>query len=182
MLNPSENCLPNSIPLHSILESFVDGILLLTPEGDELYCNDFARKICQKLNHYKPVVSSIPREIWRVCQMVLKSCSLHSGENTITESEVLLDGAALLRIRVQSIPLEATETPCLLVMLEDHEESLRNRAIAEAKQYKLTPRQSEVWLLRRVGCSYKEIATELYISPNTVRKHLKDIYLRQRAY
>jgi DNA-binding CsgD family transcriptional regulator len=51
----------------------------------------------------------------------------------------------------------------------------------EVDQYGLTPRQAEVWLLRRANYTYKEIAAELYISLNTVKKHMKDIQAKRET-
>ncbi|NJR70496.1 MAG: SUMF1/EgtB/PvdO family nonheme iron enzyme [Synechococcales cyanobacterium CRU_2_2] len=50
---------------------------------------------------------------------------------------------------------------------------------AEIQRYGLTHRESEVWQLHRQGYSYDEIAGQLYISRNTVKKHLKAIALKR---
>jgi DNA-binding CsgD family transcriptional regulator len=70
----------------------------------------------------------------------------------------------------------------ILVNLEDCQQASRDRAVAEVKQYELTAREAEVWLLRRSGYSYREIAEQLYLSVNTVKQHLKHIYTKQKAY
>jgi DNA-binding CsgD family transcriptional regulator len=67
------------------------------------------------------------------------------------------------------------------VTLEDRKQSTQKAAIAEAKKYDLTPREAEVWLLRRAHYSYKEIAAKLYITVNTVKKHLKSVYAKQQV-
>jgi DNA-binding CsgD family transcriptional regulator len=41
--------------------------------------------------------------------------------------------------------------------------------------------EAEVWLLRRRHYTLKEIATELSISINTVKKHLKNIHAKREA-
>jgi DNA-binding CsgD family transcriptional regulator len=51
--------------------------------------------------------------------------------------------------------------------------------IAEVDKYGLTPREAEVWLLRRAKYALKEIATELSISLNTVKKHIKNIHAKR---
>lgn len=61
-------------------------------------------------------------------------------------------------------------------------QAIHNLAMAEMNQYKLTPREGEIWLLRRLGHSYKEISGTLYISVNTVRKHLKNIYAKRKQF
>jgi DNA-binding CsgD family transcriptional regulator len=60
--------------------------------------------------------------------------------------------------------------------------TITNTAIAEdAKQYNLTPRETEVWYLKQTNYSYKQIAATLYISVNTVKKHMKNIYFKQQT-
>jgi PAS domain S-box-containing protein len=44
------------------------------------------------------------------------------------------------------------------------------------RNYKLTPRQQEIVLLSLKGYSNLEIAETLYLSPHTVKDHLKDIF------
>ena len=43
---------------------------------------------------------------------------------------------------------------------------------------KVTPRDREVLQLLMQGCSNKEIASQLNISPRTVKQHLRTLFLR----
>jgi len=43
---------------------------------------------------------------------------------------------------------------------------------------KITPRDEEVLQLLVQGCSNKEIAEQLQISPRTVKQHLRTLFLR----
>jgi DNA-binding NarL/FixJ family response regulator len=45
-------------------------------------------------------------------------------------------------------------------------------------QIKITPRDREVLQLLMEGCSNKEIASQLHISPRTVKQHLRTLFLR----
>ena len=45
-------------------------------------------------------------------------------------------------------------------------------------QIKITRRDNEVLKLLVQGCSNKEIASELRISPRTVKQHLRTLFLR----
>ena len=45
--------------------------------------------------------------------------------------------------------------------------------------YGLTEREGEVWMLRLQDYSYQEIADKLYLSINTVKKHMKTILAKQ---
>lgn len=43
---------------------------------------------------------------------------------------------------------------------------------------KITPRDGQVLSLLVQGCSNKEIAEQLHISPRTVKQHLRTLFLR----
>jgi len=43
---------------------------------------------------------------------------------------------------------------------------------------KITPRDEQVLQLLMQGCSNKEIASQLHISPRTVKQHLRTLFLR----
>jgi DNA-binding NarL/FixJ family response regulator len=45
-------------------------------------------------------------------------------------------------------------------------------------QVKITPRDEQVLQLLMQGCSNKEIASQLNISPRTVKQHLRTLFLR----
>jgi DNA-binding CsgD family transcriptional regulator len=81
-----------------------------------------------------------------------------------------------LRVRTQWLELKENNKSYLLVTIEDQYLATRNLASLEAKNYGLTPRETQIWLLRRTHCSYQEIASRLYITLNTVKKHMKNIY------
>jgi DNA-binding CsgD family transcriptional regulator len=68
-----------------------------------------------------------------------------------------------------------------LVTIEDRQQSTHNAALTDVKKYGLTPREAEIWLLRRANYSYKEIADRLFITLNTVKKHMKNIYAKQEG-
>jgi DNA-binding CsgD family transcriptional regulator len=99
----------------------------------------------------------------------------------VVESEVECEDAKL-RIRAQWLNLEAVETPCLLVRLQDENQAMQGLAIAEAQSWGLTERETQVWVRRRAGCSRKQIAEELYIALDTVKKHLKNIQTKRQIY
>jgi DNA-binding CsgD family transcriptional regulator len=168
--------------LQRVIESFIDGILILTEQGEWVQSNEHARQICEKLTPGKLQPNSVPEEIWRVCRALIESRSSYPNQPVILESEITTDKQTPLRVRVRWFRLNAISSPCLLVILEDRYESIQNLAIAEVDKYGLTPREAEVWLLHRTNYSHKEIAEELYISLNTVKKHLKNIHAKRKAF
>jgi DNA-binding CsgD family transcriptional regulator len=166
--------------LETVLEGFIDGILILSCAGELIYSNQLAQSICQRLNQNSASTKDVPQEIWRAGQALIESCELYFNQEIVIESEVPL-GETVIRIRVQWLQLNSVQSPCLLVRLEDQQQVLRNLANAESDLYGLTPRETEVWQLRRLGYSRKAIANTLYIALDTVKKHLKNIYAKQQA-
>ncbi|GAB4205160.1 MAG: hypothetical protein Fur006_60970 [Coleofasciculaceae cyanobacterium] len=176
--NTQEQLLDN-IFLEGVLEGWMDGVLLLTVQGEWLYANHLARQICQQLSHNQSHPNLVPKEIWRVCQALIDSRQFYANQPVIMESEITTDESLAFRIRTRWFNLDDAKHPHILVTLEDKRQSRQSLAIAEAKQYELTPRETEVWSLRRANYSYKEIAAKLYITLNTVKKHVKNIRAKQ---
>ena len=56
---------------------------------------------------------------------------------------------------------------------------LQEIELVVAKRYGLTKRETEVWRLQRGGLSYQQIAKKLFISLNTVKRHLQSVHGKQ---
>ena len=186
MMNLEKSNAPSQYPqealFRGILESYVDGILILTERGEWVQANDYAHCVCSRLMQPQSSAQSkrIPQPIWRVCEGLIESQSIESDQPVIIESEIANAQFPALRIRARWFKFNASERPCLLVILEDRRQSTQYLALTEADQYGLTPRESEIWLLRRANRTCKEIADELFISLNTVKKHIKNILAKQK--
>jgi len=50
--------------------------------------------------------------------------------------------------------------------------------VRDLNEIKITPRDAQVLKLLVQGCSNKEIASQLKISPRTVKQHLRTMFLR----
>ncbi|HEY9628206.1 MAG TPA: LuxR C-terminal-related transcriptional regulator [Coleofasciculaceae cyanobacterium] len=161
------------------IEDLIDGILILTDQKKILYVNDSARRILQQLNQAQSSFELVPAEIWHICQSLIHSRNLFPEQQWMIESEVFTDSSAF-HIRVRWLKLTSVEHPCLLLIIEDRYQAIRNMAIEESERYGLTPREQEVWILHRSGLTYKQIAVQLCITPNTVKKHMKSIYVKQK--
>jgi DNA-binding CsgD family transcriptional regulator len=164
----------------AMLESFIDGILILKTEGELIFINEYARCICRQLMPNSDTNNEIPEEIWRVCQSLIESRQLFPENKIILESEIATSQGLKLRVRARWLQLSAGNDNFLLVTVEDCNQYAQSLAIADSKKYHLTQREAEVWQLRRANLSYKEIANQLYININTVKKHLKNIYAKQQ--
>ena len=169
---------PHSNLLQTVVESWIDGILILTKQGQWVEANEAARSLCNQLSQQQDHPSLVPKAIWDICQELICNSKALPQQPIVLESELLVDGIAL-RVRVQWFNLEETDRLYLMVILEDRYQSNLNRAIVEVDHFHLSPREAEVWLLHRTGYTYKAIAKELFISLDTVKKHLKSIRVKQ---
>ncbi len=60
--------------------------------------------------------------------------------------------------------------------------SMQKQRHPEEDKYQLTPREKELIVALSQGISYKTIATNLFISVDTVRSHIKNIYAKMQAH
>ncbi|UBF24720.1 helix-turn-helix transcriptional regulator [Kovacikia minuta CCNUW1] len=164
--------------LQAVLEGFVDGIVVVTDQQEIIYTNATAQSICAQLS--KEDKAFLPTEIQRAYEALVESRDLYGDRSITIESEAATPETRF-RIRAQWLPLELVQRPCVLLRLQDQNQATLGLAVTEAQKWDLTPRETEVWLLRRSGCSYKEIAAMLYIAPDTVKKHLKNVHLKRQV-
>lgn len=173
--------LPQLNLLQAVLEGFVDGILILTEQGEWVYSNECARVICRQLLQSASPSNTVAQEIWRACQSLIESREIFPTQKMIIESEIETADSVTFRLRTRWLELPGDDRPFIVVTLEDRQLSTQNIVISDAQKYGLTPREAEVWLLRRANFSYKEIAAKLYITLNTVKRHMKNIYAKKEA-
>lgn len=165
----------------ALIEGFVDGILILTEQKELVYANNQARRICLSVIQGASPPNAVAQEIWRVCESLSESYELFPTQNMIIESEVAADNLDTYRIRARWLNLFEDDKMLLFVTLENRHQANVSKVLTEVKKYKLTRREAEVWLLRQGNYSYQEIAAKLYITKNTVKKHMKNIHAKQEA-
>ncbi|MEA5451766.1 LuxR C-terminal-related transcriptional regulator [Leptolyngbya sp. CCNP1308] len=161
--------------LGRLFEGFADGVLLLTQDGTCLYSNQEGRRLCQVLQEGQRSARAIPLGLWVMCRHMIESRSLFEDIALVPTQTLTGAKNQLVRAKVQWLELPHDSEAYLLVLLEDQSRSAQATALLEAVRYKLTPREKDVWLLRHADCSYKEIAAKLFVSVNTVKRHLKSI-------
>lgn len=162
-----------------LFEDFSDGILVLTDQGQVLYTNSYALAICQRI---KSSPGNTPKPIWQICQIIIHSSdsTLNAEPLRISEGEYSVGDHEQIRVRVHQLRVEESDRPCLLIILEDREQMKHSAAIADVHTYHLTPREAEVWKLHRAGCGCNEIADKLYVTVDTVKKHLKSVRAKRK--
>lgn len=164
----------------SILSNWMDGILILTEDGQWIESNGLARQICDRIVQEHPGDGQPPTEIWMACQILIQSRRDFPNHLVTAESELLLKQSHdHFRIRAKWFNLGQEPDPHILVILENQKYSKHNLALTEAIRYGLSPREADVWELHRIGYTYQEIATQLHIALNTVKKHMKNTYAKQ---
>ncbi|MBW4632599.1 MAG: helix-turn-helix transcriptional regulator [Iphinoe sp. HA4291-MV1] len=165
-----------------VIEGLQDGILLLNETGELIYANTSALSIFSQINQDSSSSNFIPPAIWRLCKTLLENRSLLPNKAIILSNEIVVDRSKIFRVRARWLNLERFNRSYLLVIIENRYESLKNIALAEVKKYELTPREAEIWCLYRAKFSYKEIAAQLYITLNTVKKHMRNIHTKRQAF
>ncbi|MGB3201692.1 MAG: helix-turn-helix transcriptional regulator [Nodosilinea sp.] len=165
--------------LSAVLEGFVDGILVLSEAGTCVHSNQKGRALCRDLSDDQGP-TSLPACLKTMARYLLESRELDPEIPLVLTQELTSQSGYQIRARMQWLDFPATPGSYLLVSLENKTRSAQSSALLEAVQYNLTPRERAVWILRRANRSYEDIAKELYITINTVKRHLKSIYAKRR--
>ena len=167
--------------LSAIFDTILDGILIVNEIGDRLKSTFSADKICSQLTP-NPSIPDLPKEIWKMCEVLIKSRQEYADDFGLVEEEIKTEQFPLLYIRACWWCLPTSKNPHILITFEDRYSANCSMARTESVKYELTPRESEVWQLSRNNSPYKEIANKLFISRDTVKKHLKNIRMKKRMF
>ncbi|MEM6752568.1 MAG: LuxR C-terminal-related transcriptional regulator [Cyanobacteria bacterium P01_C01_bin.38] len=167
--------------LQKIVENLEDGILILTENGELIHSNASGYSICNQINSFDMNNHSIPSVIWNLCKSLINNKYDCDNLNLWSE-DIVISHSLTFRLRVRRFSLELSEQTYLLVTIENRYQSLKNAALSEAYKYQLTKREAEIWSLYRAASSYKQIAERLFITVNTVKKHIKNIRAKQQRF
>ncbi len=175
-----KNCEPVVLP-QAVIEELIDGVLIITEEGTLIYANDCAQRILRQLNQDESSLNSIPKEVQHVCHTLIESRHLFPNQYWLIESKVFVGSSIAFNVRARWLKLENMERSCILLNIRDRYQDIKDMVNEESQKYGLTCREREVWLLHQANYTYKQVAVELRITPNTVKKHVKNIYSKQKA-
>ncbi len=166
---------------HAVMEGFLDGVMILTPQGEIFHINQRALELCNLLGTDDcQKAESLPPCLWAVCEQLIEGRDIFPDHNLVLTQTLDCIERRSVRVRVQWLALEAEATLFLLVILEDQTEIAKAAAMLDSVRFGLTSREVEVWMLRSINYSYEEIAAELFITLNTVKRHLKSIYAKRK--
>ncbi len=184
MRDPNESFDMQATLLLAAIESFTVGLVIVAQNGTILHKNSCAQTLLKEMCCTSPTV--IPKTLWKLCQSLIANQDIES-DLFATDAKIMLEddiatNHGTIHTRAQWFDWchdTYQSRSCFLITLEDRQQSLTAIAKQEAQRYDLTAREADVWCLRRLEYSYKEIATTLHISENTVKKHLKNIYSKK---
>ncbi|MGH8002508.1 MAG: LuxR C-terminal-related transcriptional regulator [Brasilonema sp.] len=165
-----------------VIEGLQDGLFLLNETGELIHANTSACRIFSQINQDSSNSNCVPPAIWCFCKSLLENPSLLSNKAMILSNEIIVNRSKVFCMCAKWLNFEKFHRSYLLVIIENKYESLKNIALAEVKKYELTPREAEIWCLYREKFSYKEIATQLYITINTVKKHMRNIHAKRQVF
>jgi DNA-binding CsgD family transcriptional regulator len=186
----NDNGRDNQAPLpmfEVILATLMDAVMIVHPDGTVLQANAKAKQLCDRLHQEAtsavPSPGQLPTAIQPLFAALLESRTLFPEQRVLPEFEMHLCDRTPLRIRGQfiDIPRSDGDVPYVLITIENRQESLNSVAIGDAQRFGFTARETEIWHMRLLGQSYRKIATQLFITENTVRKHVKNILAKRRG-
>jgi len=164
-----------------LIEKYLGGILVFNAHEDLVYANQLAHEILCQLHRDGHLRQSIPEEILYIFRSLNTSRTLFPQQNWLTEFDIFTNSAAIIHIRSRWLNVAHIDHACLMLILEDRQKAIANIYLQEADKHGLTPREKDVWLLHHKGNTYKQIAEELGITPNTVKKHMRSIHAKTKA-
>lgn len=163
------------------LTRLTNGILIITEGQQLLYANECACRILRQICQARPSVDGLPREISYLCNSIADVPRQFPGQHWIMKTKICISSAVTFSVTARYMRLETLGKYCIVLEMKDQYQLVKNIAMEEAQKYGLTDRETEIWLLQRANYTYKQIAAELFIAPNTVKKHMQNIHLKQKA-
>lgn len=126
-------------------------------------------EVCRRFPHIRVVMFTVFDDEQRILQAIQAGAMgyLLKDEPAATLRESILDIAA------GGAPMSRSIATRALQLLRDPS---RADLPAATTSEPLTPRETEVLVQLAEGLEYREIATNLFIAPATVRKHIENIY------
>lgn len=125
--------------------------------------------VCERFPHIKIIMFTVFDDEQRIFQAIRAGAMGYLLKDE--PAEVLRE--AVLAIMDGGAPMSPTIAAKSLQLLRDPS---RAESEIEKEDFALTPRETEVLEQLSHGLEYQEIATNLFISPATVRKHIENIY------
>ncbi|MFQ4136126.1 LuxR C-terminal-related transcriptional regulator [Nodosilinea sp. PGN35] len=169
------------LALQQILPSVLDGVILFNEQSRLIYVNSKAIKILKKIDQNSHPAEDMPAEIDYIKQFMIEAKEKFPHQGWLNQSTIFVDCLTVFHVHARWIQDTIAGQNYLLLKMEDQNQFSQNLALEEARRLGLTLREQEVWVLHRANYTYKQIAEALAITPNTVKKHMKSILVKQRS-
>ncbi|MBE9140147.1 hypothetical protein IQ254_23605 [Nodosilinea sp. LEGE 07088] len=167
------------------------GLLLISRSGHVIQSSPNARTLCQTLRPgHTPIKQesglswpgrwALPPQIRALCKAMIDSRAEFPTQRIQLHDDIEVDGEGCIHLNGEWVDWGEAESTYLLITLENLAEVSVQRALFDAHRYQLTPRETDVWQLALQGYSYSAIAEQLFISLNTVKRHMKNIHEKRR--
>jgi DNA-binding CsgD family transcriptional regulator len=167
----TEQALSTGGDVESTLDALTTPVLLMSPDGRTLHANPAARDILRGSERVEEVVMDAARS-------AALADSRRDASTERVRRVVRVEGLVLeLTLGRFSLGTERGTGRVVTLQMVRGQPSRETRMRA-ARDQGLTPRQAEVAVLMSERLASKEIAAELGISPNTVRRH-EEVVLRR---
>ena len=179
-----------------VFETFLDrifasqGFMLLDQTGSLVQSSPTARSLCRAWQKVAEIQvcqlgsrhqdMALPADIQKLALSLIEGRQLFPELKFQLQDTVLLQENTRINIQAEWIILESQRSSYILVTLENLTEVAHQRALFDAYQYHFTQREIEVWELHLQGLSYRQIAQALFISVNTVKRHMKSIHSKRK--
>ncbi|MEM6253848.1 MAG: helix-turn-helix transcriptional regulator [Cyanobacteria bacterium P01_D01_bin.156] len=173
-----ERLLGQFFPFRGFMVSDVNGHLLRsTTKANEFSLFLHKASLGNAFGSLNPqVIEEIPETVETLCNLLRESCKDYPEYSLQLYDTAFLPGGIRLYLNAEWIDLIDQPEKCILVTIEDLTQVSHHRAMSDAYRYGLTPRETAVWQLYLQGLSYRQVSAELFISFNTVKKHIKNIF------
>ncbi|MGF1458544.1 MAG: helix-turn-helix transcriptional regulator [Leptolyngbyaceae cyanobacterium] len=163
------------------LENHIGSVLVLTEDKKILYATESLKNLLQESPEDGTSKVVATQEIGVITD-ILKQCrDAFPQQNWAIDFDIFTKDSITLRIRSRWIKLEGLDSSCILLIVEDRQQLVKDIVLNEAQQWGLTTREQEIWLLHQQGYSYREIAEKLFICISTVKKHMRSVHAKRRA-
>ncbi|MEO1295057.1 MAG: helix-turn-helix transcriptional regulator [Cyanobacteria bacterium J06636_16] len=163
------------------LETHIGSVLVLTEDLKVLYATASLPNRLEELTEPKTNGTVVTQEVALIGQVLKQSRDRFPGQNWVIEFDIFTKTGTVLHIRSRWLKLEGIDSPCILLVVEDRQQLVQDMVRNEAKDWGLTAREQEVWLLHQDGCTYRQIAEKLYITINTVKKHMRSVHGKRKS-
>ncbi len=165
-----------------IFEKSSQGLFLLNQFSKIIYANRKGIKILLDMGYSELEDDQIPEIIEHIHNSSVGRRNLDSGHQISVLARFCINPSVCFDVQTRWLNISENQSEYLLFIIEEHNQLIKHSIADEAEKYGLTPRETEVWLLYKMHHSYREIASRLGIAINTVKKHMKNIFLKQQHH